>query len=51
MRKLRKVVPFGLAVMMPLQGISPAIPVMAASTKIVASKKSSMGTMETYRSL
>ena len=33
MRKLRKVVPFGLAVMMSLQGIYPAVPVMADTVK------------------
>lgn len=40
MRKLRKVVPFGLAVMMSLQGIYPAVPVMADTVKIAATKKS-----------
>lgn len=40
MRKLRKVVPFGLAVMMSLQGIYPAVPVMADTVKVVAAKKS-----------
>ena len=40
MRKLRKVVPFGLAVMMSLQGIYPAVPVMADTVKAVAAKKS-----------
>lgn len=40
MRKLRKVVPFGLAVMMSLQGIYPAVPVMANTTNIVSAKKS-----------
>lgn len=40
MRKLRKVVPFGLAVMMSLQGIYPAVPVMADTVKVAAAKKS-----------
>ena len=40
MRKLRKVVPFGLAVMMSLQGIYPAVPVMADTVKVAATKKS-----------
>ena len=40
MRKLRKVVPFGLAVMMWLQGIYPAVPVMADTVKVAAAKKS-----------
>ena len=40
MRKLRKVVPFGLAVMMSLQGIYPAVPVMADTVKVEATKKS-----------
>lgn len=39
MRKLRKVVPFGLAVMMSLQGIYPAVPVMADTVKVAAAKK------------
>ena len=39
MRKLRKVVPFGLAVMMSLQGIYPAVPVMADTVKVAATKK------------
>ena len=39
MRKLRKVVPFGLAVMMSLQGIYPAVPVMADTEKVAAAKK------------
>lgn len=39
MRKLRKVVPFGLAVMMSLQGIYPAVPVMADTVKVTAAKK------------
>lgn len=40
MRKLRKIVPFGLAVMMSLQGIYPAVPVMADTVKVAAAKKS-----------
>lgn len=40
MRKLRKVVPFGLAVMMSLQGIYPAVPVMADTVKVATAKKS-----------
>lgn len=40
MRKLRKVVPFGLTVMMSLQGIYPAVPVMADTVKVAATKKS-----------
>lgn len=40
MRKLRKVVPFGLAVMMSLQGIYHAVPVMADTVKVAAAKKS-----------
>lgn len=40
MRKLRKVVPFGLAVMMSLTGIYPAVPVMADTVKVAATKKS-----------
>lgn len=40
MRKLKKVVPFGLAVMMSLQGIYPAVPVMADTVKVAATKKS-----------
>ena len=40
MRKLRKVVPFGLTVMMSLQGIYPAVPVMADTVKAAATKKS-----------
>lgn len=40
MRKLRKVVPFGLTVMMSLQGIYPAVPVMADTVKVAAAKKS-----------
>ena len=40
MRKLRKVVPFGLAVMMSLQGIYPAVPVMADTVKVAVTKKS-----------
>lgn len=40
MRKLRKVVPFGLAVMMSLQGIYPAVSVMADTVKVAATKKS-----------
>lgn len=40
MRKLRRIVPFGLAVMMSLQGIYPAVPVMANTTNIVSTKKS-----------
>ena len=40
MRKLRKVVPFGLAVMMSLQVIYPAVPVMADTVKVAAAKKS-----------
>lgn len=39
MRKLRKVVPFGLAVMMSLQGIYPAVPVMADTVKVASAKK------------
>ena len=39
MRKLRKVVPFGLAVMMSLQGIYPAVPVMADTVKVATAKK------------
>lgn len=39
MRKLRKVVPFGLAVMMSLQGIYLAVPVMADTVKVAAAKK------------
>lgn len=39
MRKLRKVVPFGLAVMMSLQGIYPAVSVMADTVKVAAAKK------------
>ena len=39
MPKLRKVVPFGLAVMMSLQGIYPAVPVMADTVKVAAAKK------------
>lgn len=39
MRKLKKVVPFGLAVMMSLQGIYPAVPVMADTVKVAAAKK------------
>lgn len=40
MRKLKKVVPFGLAVIMSLQGIYPAVPVMADTVKVAATKKS-----------
>ena len=42
MRKLRKVVPFGLAVMMSLQGIYPAVPVMADTVKVATAKKTTL---------